>query len=331
VQARTIGHSGIQVSPMGLGCWAIGGPLWDDGGKPLGWGEVDDAESERAIRRALELGVTVFDTADVYGAGHSERVLGRVLAGRRDQVVLATKFGNVFDEDRRRLTATDVSPGHVRRACEASLRRLGTDRIDLYQLHVGQLPDDQAAEVLDALEALVADGLVRAYGWSTDDPAAARLLAGRPHAAAVQHELNVLEDAAEMLRLSEQLDLASVNRTPLGMGLLTGKFRADSRLPRDDVRGDAPAWMKYFADGRPSPEWMARLDAVREILSSGGRSLAQGALAWIWARSDRTVPIPGFRTVRHVEDNAAAMRAGPLTAEQLAEIDALLDRAPARP
>jgi aryl-alcohol dehydrogenase-like predicted oxidoreductase len=330
VRARALGDSGIRVSPMGLGCWAIGGPLWDDGGKPLGWGEVDDAESERAIRRALELGVTFFDTADVYGAGHSERVLGAVLSGH-DQVVVGTKFGNVFDEGSRRLTATDVSPGHVRRACEASLRRLGRDRIDLYQLHVGELPDGQAAEVLDALEGLAEDGLVRAYGWSTDDPAAARLLAGRPHAAAVQHELNVLQDAGAMLAVCEQLGLASVNRTPLGMGLLTGKFRAGSRLSADDVRGDEPDWMKYFRDGRPSPEWLARLDAVREVLTSGGRTLVQGALAWIWARSDRTVPIPGFRTVRQVEENAAAMQAGPLEAGQLAEVDALLDRSTVQP
>jgi aryl-alcohol dehydrogenase-like predicted oxidoreductase len=331
VQARALGDSGIRVSPMGLGCWAVGGPLWEPGGKPLGWGEVDDAESGRAIRRALELGVTFFDTADVYGAGHSERVLGAALSGHRDEVVVATKFGNVFDEDSRQLTATDVSRGHIRRACEASLRRLGSDRIDLYQLHLGELPDDQAAEVFDALEELAADGLVRAYGWSTDDPAAARLLAGRPHAAAVQHELNVLEDAGAMLEVCEQLGLASVNRTPLGMGLLTGKFRADSRLSVDDVRGDEPAWMKYFRDGRPSPDWLARLDAVREVLASGGRTLVQGALAWIWARSGRTVPIPGFRTVRQVEENAAAMQAGPLAAGQLAEIDVLLDRAAARP
>jgi aryl-alcohol dehydrogenase-like predicted oxidoreductase len=136
--------------------------------------------------------------------------------------------------------------------------------------------------VLDALERLVADGLVRAYGWSTDDPAAARLLTGRPHAAAVQHERNVLQDAGAMLEVCERLGLASVNRSPLGMGLLSGKFRAGSRLSGDDVRGDEPAWMKYFRDGRPSPEWLARLDAVREVLTAGGRTLVQGALAWIW-------------------------------------------------
>ena len=113
---RTLGRSGIQVSPMGMGCWAIGGP-YRAGDQPLGWGEVDDEESVRALRRALDLGVTFFDTANVYGAGHSERIVGRALAGRRDEVVVATKFGNVFDEASRQHLGTDVSPEHVASAC----------------------------------------------------------------------------------------------------------------------------------------------------------------------------------------------------------------------
>jgi len=129
---RQLGRSGIRISPMGLGCWAIGGPAWR-GETPVGWGKVDDAQSIRAIHAALDLGITFFDTADVYGAGHSERVLGKALAGRRDQVVVATKFGNTFDEDTRQATGADASPEYIRAACEASLRRLNTDYIDLYQ------------------------------------------------------------------------------------------------------------------------------------------------------------------------------------------------------
>jgi aryl-alcohol dehydrogenase-like predicted oxidoreductase len=324
---RTLGRSGIQVSAMGFGCWAIGGPYWA-GEQPLGWGEVDDEESVRALRRALDLGITFFDTADVYGAGRSERVLGRTLAGRRDEVVVATKFGNVFDESSRQLVGTDTTPEYVPRACEASLRRLGTDHLDLYQLHVGGLPDQVAASLRDACQELVARGLVRAYAWSTDDLEGAALFAEGPGCTAVQHELNVLNDAPAMLALCERLDLASVNRTPLAMGLLTGKFSAASRLPADDVRGKEPEWMRYFRDGRPAPEWLDRLAAVREVLTSGGRTLVQGALAWIWARSPRTVPIPGVRTVRQLEENAAAMEFGPLTPEQVAEVDRLLARAP---
>ncbi len=327
VAPRELGRSGIRVSAMGFGCWAIGGPFWQ-GSQPLGWGEVDDDESVRALRRALDLGISFFDTADVYGAGHSERVLGRALAeaGARDQVAIATKFGNRFEEATRQLTGSDASPAYIRQACEASLRRLGTDRIDLYQLHLGDLDPAAAEAAFDTLEALAEQGLIGAYGWSTDDPERARLLAGRPHFAAVQHDLNVLLDAPEVLAACDQLGVASVNRGPLAMGLLSGKFQADSRLPADDVRGKEPIWMRYFQDGRPSPAWLARLDAVREVLTSGGRTLAQGALAWIWARSERTIPIPGVRTVPQVEENAGALAFGPLEPGQLTEIDALLGR-----
>jgi aryl-alcohol dehydrogenase-like predicted oxidoreductase len=290
----------------------------------VGWGEVDDDESVRAIHRALDLGATFFDTSDVYGAGHGERVLGRALAGRRDDVVLATKFGNTFDETSRQITGEDASPEYIRRACEASLRRLGTDRIDLYQFHLSGYDAVRAAEVREALEGLVAAGLIRAYAWSTDDPERARVFAQGEHCAAVQHELNVLSDAPELIRLCESEGLASVNRSPLAMGLLTGKFDADAQLPADDIRGKAPDWLKWFRDGRPAPEWLERLETVKEILQSGGRSLAAGALGWILARSGRTIPIPGFRTVAQVEDNLSALEHGPLSAEQLREIEELV-------
>jgi aryl-alcohol dehydrogenase-like predicted oxidoreductase len=323
---RTLGRSGIQVSPLGLGCWAIGGPFWR-GETPAGWGEVDDDESIRAIHRALDLGVTFLDTSDVYGAGHSERVLGRALKGRRDQVVIATKFGNLFDESTRQITGADASPEHIRRACHASLERLDTDYIDVYQLHLGGLELDQAAVVRDTLEELVAEGKIRCYGWSTDDPERARFFAKGPACATVQHQMNVFSDAGPMIDLCEELHLGSINRGPLAMGLLTGKYRVDSVLPANDVRGEnAPGWMQYFEDGKPSPEYYRMLEAVREVLTSGGRTLAQGALAWLWARSETTVPIPGFRTVAQIEENIAAIASGPLSAEQMREIDRLLAR-----
>lgn len=323
---RKLGRSGLQVSAMGLGCWAIGGPFWR-GDVAVGWGKVDDEESMRAIRRALDLGVTLFDTADVYGAGHSEQVLGRALAGRRDRVVLATKFGNVFDETTRQASGSDASPAYVRRACEASLRRLNADTIDLYQFHLGDYDPDRAGEVRDTLEGLVAAGKIRCYGWSTDCPERARVFAQGPHCTAAQFQMNVLDDAAAMVALCETLGLAGINRGPLAMGLLTGKYRADSRLSLDDVRGArGPDWMKYFKDGQPNPEWSRKVEAIRDILTSGGRTLAQGALAWIWARSPNTIPIPGFRTVAQVEENCAAMQFGPLDAGQMREIDVLLGR-----
>ena len=323
---RRLGRSGIQVSAMGVGCWAIGGPAWF-GDVPAGWGDVDDEESIRAIHHALNLGVTFFDTADAYGAGHSESILGRALAGHRDQVVIATKFGNTFDEASRQRTGTDASPEYIRRACEASLRRLNTDYIDLYQFHLNDYDPDKAPTVRDVLEELIAEGKIRCYGWSTDYPERARVFADGPNCTTAQHQMNVLDDAGAMVALCEELDLASINRGPLAMGLLTGKYRAGSKLASDDIRGEnSPARMKYFKGGQPNPEWLSRLKTIRGVLTSDGRTLPQGALGWLWARSERTIPIPGFKSVAQVEENSAAMQFGPLNAGQMEEIDSLLAR-----
>jgi aryl-alcohol dehydrogenase-like predicted oxidoreductase len=322
---RTLGRSGIRVSALGLGCWAIGGPFRLEG-KEDGWGDVDDDESVRAIRRALDLGVRFFDTADVYGVGHSESVLGRALAGRRGEVVISTKFGYTFEPGTKHASGTNASAAYVRRACEASLQRLGTDYLDVYHLHIWSLPHEEAEEAAGALEGLRRDGKIRAYAWSTDDLDCARLFAGQPGCTAIQHDLNVLDDAPDLIELCEQNDLASINRTPLAMGLLSGKFDRNARLPRDDVRGAGHEWVRYFEAGKPKREFVERLDGVRDILTSNGRTLAQGAIAWIWARSDRTIPIPGFKTVTQADENARALELGPLTDAQLSEIETLLER-----
>jgi aryl-alcohol dehydrogenase-like predicted oxidoreductase len=310
-----------------MGCWAIGGPFWS-GETPIGWGEVDDEESIRAIHKALDLGVNLFDTANVYGAGHSERVLARAFDGRRSQVVIATKFNAVFDETTRQVTGSDTSPEGIRQACEDSLRRLNTEYIDLYQFHDNGYPADKAAPVRDTLEALVKEGKIRTYGWSTDFPERAQVFAQGPKCSAVQLQLNVLDDNPDMIALCEKENLAALNRGPLAMGLLTDKYTTKVKIAADDVRGEkSPEWMKYFKDGKPNPEWAAKRDAIREILTSKGRTLSQGALAWNWARSEKTLPIPGFRTVAQVQENAGAMQFGPLTTEQMNEINKLLERA----
>ena len=324
---RRLGHSGIEVSAMGLGCWAIGG-AWTWGDTPVGCGETDDAESIRAIRAAIDLGVSFFDTADVYGCGRSERVLGKAIAGRAEGIVVATKFGNLFDEEARRWTGEDVSPAHIREACQASLRRLGLDCIDLYQLHIWSLPQAQAEEVAETLEELVTEGLIRAYGWSTGDLDCARLFAAKPGCTSIQNDLNAFKDADEILAICDEHDLASINRAPLAMGLLSGKFGTDSKLPENDVRGQlGPEWVQFFKDGRPVPELLEKVDALREVLTSGGRTLVQGALAWILGRSERTIPIPGFKSVKQAEENARALEFGPLGATEMRRVAEILRRA----
>jgi aryl-alcohol dehydrogenase-like predicted oxidoreductase len=325
---RVLGRSEIKVSAMGMGCWAIGGPWTNDNGvdEPFsaGWGDVDDAESVRAIHAAMDLGVTLFDTAANYGAGHSERVLGTALKGRRDQVLIATKFGYVIDEERRHVERDDAAVlKNLRLDCENSLRRLDTDNIDLYQLHVGEYDRDRAAEVRDALEDLVSEGKIRWYGWSTDNADRARVFAHGEHCTAIQQALHwaIQFDYAPTLAVCEEHDLASINRGPLGMGLLTGKFRDTSiELPHNDVRH---SW--DFREGRIA-DIIQQVETLREVLTSDGRTLAQGALGWLWARSNNTIPIPGFRSVGQVEENAGAMDFGALSSQQMLEIDRLLGR-----
>lgn len=320
---RVLGRSGTEVSALGIGTWAIGGAMFS-GDQPLGWGAVDDEESVRALRRAVELGATFVDTADAYCTGHSERIIARALGAEREKLVWATKWGNTYDEATRQLTGADPSPAYARRALEASLLRLRTDRVDLWQLHLSDLDPALAEDLVATCEDLMGEGKIRAYAWSTDDPARAGVFAAGPHCAAVQHTLNVLDDAPQMLALCEEHDLASINRSPLAMGLLSERVTADTTVPPGDIRYRQPDWLRWFTDGRPTPEFLQRRDAVRDVLTSGGRTLAQGALAWIWARSPRTIPIPGCRTVAQVEENVGSMRYGPLTSDELATVEAVL-------
>jgi len=322
---RKLGQSDIEVSAIGMGCWAIGGP-WTIHGNQAGWGEVDDDESIRAIHAALDLGVNFFDTAANYGCGHSERVLGQAVSGRRDQVVLATKFGYMVDEETKRVEHygddlnSDQVVEYLRRDCEASLRRLNMDYIDLYQFHINNYSPAKAVAVRETLEALVAEGKIRFYGWSTDHPEAARVFAQGQHCVAIQHRLNVVMDAPEVLTVCDEFGLASINRGPLARGLLTGKYTIDSTFSENDLR---------YSDSFRK-DWLAptleKLGAVRDILTSNGRTLAQGALAWIWGRNENTIPIPGIRTVAQAKENAGAMQFGPLSDDQMREIEVLLER-----
>lgn len=316
---RTLGRSGVEVSALGMGCWAIGGPH-SRGGSPVGWGAVNDEESIRGLQRAFELGVDFYDTADVYGCGHSEKLIAQALGDKRDQIVIATKAGYTYVEETREAPGTNGDPDYIRHCCDESLRRLNTDYIDLYQFHLGGYPLEQAPEVLAVFEELVAAGKVRYIGWSTDDPARAELFAQSPHCVAIQQAFSLFGGNEATLAICEKYNLASILRGPLAMGMLTGKFTADTQLPDDDIRR---GW--NFKEGGQADR-IKQVEALRDVLTSGGRTLAQGALAWLWARSEVMIPIPGFKTVAQVEDNAGAMQFGPLTAEQMAEIDRILGR-----
>jgi aryl-alcohol dehydrogenase-like predicted oxidoreductase len=222
------------------------------------------------------------------------------------------------------LVGTDARPEFIRQELEASLRRLGTDYVDLYQFHIWGYPVADAGPVRETMEALVQEGKIRGYAWSTDLVESVEFFAQGSHCTAVQNELNLFRCDQAMLALCERENLASINRSPLAMGVLTGKYDAQTRFAGDDVRSHVP-WYIWFKDGKPSEEHLQKLAAVREILTSGGRTLAQGALAWIWGRSERTIPIPGFKNVQQAEENARAMAFGPLGPEQMAEIDLLLN------
>ncbi|MDD5264441.1 MAG: aldo/keto reductase [Candidatus Bipolaricaulis sp.] len=322
MEARRLGRSGILVSPLGLGTARVGG---------LGYSRAGDRtvvlvpeaveESKRAIRTAVGHGVTFFDTADIYGAGRVETLLGEAIRGVRPKLVIATKFGELFNEKTGDEPAGDVTPEYVRQACDASLRRLGTDVIDLYLFHLRDFPLEEAGGIRDALERLVDLGKIRFYGWSTDDPERARLFAKGPHCAAIELRLNLFDDAPEMLALCEEEDLASVIRVPLLMGILTGRWHRGDSLADSDRRSDG------FRDER-FLRILDRAEAVRPVLTRSGRSYVQGAIAWIWARSPRAVPVPGFRTVAQAEELADTMRHGAMSPQDFEAVNAQIKAPP---
>ncbi len=316
--------TGTTIPRLGLGCWAIGGPM-RTGDQPLGWGAVDDATSIAAIRRGVDLGIRYFDTADAYGAGHSEELLAQALDGTSEDIFISTKLGNTFNPATRELTGISDSPDYVRTAVEGSLRRLGRERLDLVFFHVNHHPVDRTAPVFAVLDELRQAGKVAAYGWSNDDVEGVAAFAGMDGFTAVQHDMNLFRPADEMSQFVVNKGLVAMARQPLAMGLLTGKFRMGERgFAANDIRAAGPEWLSYFIDGVPNPDLLRKVEAARDLLTSDGRTVAQGALAWIWARSPRVVPIPGFKTVAQVEDNVRALEYGPLAADAMAEIDRIL-------
>ena len=331
LKTRHLGKSGPIVSPMGVGTWAMGGPFFSGEGDSLptgtalGWGKTQDTESIAALRYAVENGITLFDTADCYGAGHSEEVLGKALLTSRDQVLIATKFGNTFNPQQLSLTGTNVTAKYIQKACEDSLRRLQTSWIDLYQLHIQGLSEQEIEVLVEALESLCDQGKIRYYGWSTDQAELTSQFLNKPRAVALQFDMNVINDAPQMLESATYNQCAAIIRSPLAMGFLSGKYHPDTKLPSNDIRSNPPEWVKYFTKGGAAKTSLYQsLQAIREILTSNNRTLVQGALAWIWARDSNCIPIPGIRTIEQAKENIAAIEHGPLSGSQVEEITDIL-------
>jgi aryl-alcohol dehydrogenase-like predicted oxidoreductase len=316
-----------EIAPLGMGCWPIGGPMFS-GDQPLGYANADDAQSIRTIHAALDAGITLFDTAAAYGAGHAERLLASALKDRPEALIV-TKIGFAIDEDSKQLSFDETEPETVLPAIDRCLSRLGRDRIDLMLLHQNGLSLDRAQTVFDEMEKALQAGKIRSFGWSTDFSERASVIAERQHFIAVEHAMNVLIDAPRMQDVARRHQLTALIRSPLAMGLLTGKYGADAIISADDIRATPNLVVKYFEDARANPAFLAQLDAVRDLLTVDGRSLVQGAIGWLWAKGSMNIPIPGARTVDQIEGIAGAVGFGALPDHVMAEIESVIERYPA--
>ena len=302
MEARVLGRTGIRVAEIGLGAWAIGGNAHGNS-----YGPTDDAESVAAVHRAVELGVNFVDTADVYGWGHSEEVLGRALEGRRDRVRIATKVGGDFYHGGVRM---NFDPGYIAFALERSLKRLRTDHVDLYQLHnppSEMMGDPATYEVLETLEA---EHKIDQYGVSVHEPHEALLCldAGKPDALQIPFSLFRQEWIEEVLPAARRANVGIIAREPLGNGFLTGAIHPDARFPPGDIRSHWPPTMIG-----------ARSLAAKSLsfLVRPGRTIAQAALRFVLAFPEVSVAIPGAKTVAQVEENASAGDSPLLTPEEM--------------
>jgi aryl-alcohol dehydrogenase-like predicted oxidoreductase len=305
MQTRSLGQQGLTVSALGLGCM----------GMSEFYGSADEDEAIATIHRALELGVTFLDTADMYGPFTNERLVGRAIAGRRDEVVLATKFGNVRGEDGSRLGVRGDAD-YVRQACDASLQRLGVDHIDLYYQHrVDKTVPIE--ETVGAMAELVEQGKVRHLGLSEASPATIR----RAHAVhpitALQTEYSLWsrDPEAEILPTVRELGIGFVPYSPLGRGFLSGRFRTPDDFPEDDFRRHHPRFQ-----GENFERNLVLVDRVRAIAEEKGVTPGQLALAWVLHQGDDLVPIPGTKRVRYLEENVAAADIA-LSEEDLRRLD----------
>jgi aryl-alcohol dehydrogenase-like predicted oxidoreductase len=307
MQQRTLGSQGLRVSAIGLGCM----------GMSQSYGPADDQESIATIHRALDLGVTFLDTADMYGPFTNERLVGRAIAGRRDEVVLATKFGNQRREDGS-WVGINGRPEYVRRACDASLQRLGVDHIDLYYQHRvdRSVPVE---ETWGAMSELVQAGKVLHLGISEAAPATIRRAHAVHPVTALQSEYSLFsrDPEGEVLETVRELGIGFVAYSPLGRGFLSGRLSTGSpeEFTDDDFRRDHPRFQ-----GENLARNLALVERVRKLAEDKGATPAQLAIAWVLAQGDDIVPIPGTKRRRYLEENLGALELRP-SPEDLAAIE----------
>jgi aryl-alcohol dehydrogenase-like predicted oxidoreductase len=312
MQSLQLGTNGPTVSALGLGCM----------GMSEFYGAADEGEAIATIHRALELGVTLLDTADAYGPHTNERLVGKAIAGRRDEVVLATKFGLVRDPENSRARGLNGTPDYVRSSCEGSLERLGVDHIDLYYLHRVD-PATPIEETVGAMAGLVQDGKVRHIGLSEAGPETLRRASAVHPIAALQTEYSLWsrDPEDEILPTARELGIGFVAYSPLGRGFLSGRIQSPEDLGPDDFRRFSPRFQ-----GANFQRNLELVRAVQEIAADKGCTPSQLALAWVLAQGDDIVPIPGTKRRAYLEENMAALDVE-LTPGDLERIEAAVPRA----
>lgn len=299
---RTLGRTGLEVSEIGFGAWAIGGDKYGNS-----YGPTDDEVSRAAVAKAVDLGCNFFDTADVYGYGHSEELLGQVLPSKRQKILIATKVGGDFTSGK---TKINFSKSYIRFAVDESLRRLRTDTIDLYQLHNPPFEMIRDGDIFSPLEYLRKEGKIRSIGLSIFEPeeGLAALRLGVVDALQVVYNLFETEPAKDLFPAAKEAGVAIIAREPLANGLLTGKYDHRSAFPRGDIRHDFPR------------ETLARRVKAAEalgFLERPGRTLVQSALRFVLAQDAVAVTIPGCKTPEQVEENLKASEVEPPPPEEL--------------